>query len=374
MTKKAPFRYDIVGSFLRPAVLKEARANAESGKITHDELKAVEKDAIADLVKKEKENGLHAFTDGEFPRSFWHLDFLASLKGAAVVSAKAWSVHFKGHQPKAETLRAVGKISFSDDNPFLEQFRYLQSFADADHIAKMTLPSPSMFHLITSVREENPVLPDFYANDEDLYFADITKAYQDALLAFYKEGCRYLQFDDTSWGEFCSAEKRKAYADRGIDVDAVARRYVKVLNNVLSVKPADMTVTMHICRGNFRSTWFSSGGYEPIANILFSHCRIDGFFLEYDSDRAGDFRPLRFIQDQNVVLGLITSKTPELEDKDTVKARIKEAARYVPLDQLCLSPQCGFASTEEGNILTEEEQWAKIRLIRDIAKEVWQDA
>lgn len=372
--RKPPFRYDIVGSFLRPDVLKQARADEESGVISKDDLHVVEKEAIADLVRKEKENGLHAFTDGEFPRSFWHLDFLASLTGATVVKADAWSVHFQGHQPKAETLRCVGKLGFSEDNPFLTHFKYLRTFQDEDHVAKMTIPSPSMFHLITSVREEHPVLPDFYANDEALYLADLTKAYQDALLAFYREGCRYLQLDDTSWGEFCSAEKRKAYAARGIDVDAVARKYVKVINDVLSVKPADMTVTMHICRGNFRSTWFSSGGYEPIAEILFGGCHIDGFFLEYDSDRAGDFAPLRHIQNQKVVLGLITSKFPQLEDKEAVKARIQEATQYVPLDQLCLSPQCGFASTEEGNILTEEEQWAKIRLIRDIAKEVWPDA
>ena len=182
------------------------------------------------------------------------------------------------------------------------------------------------------------------------------------MLALYERGCRYLQLDDTSWGEFCSAEKRAAYAARGIDVDAVARSYVGVLNRIIAAKPADLTLTMHICRGNFRSTWFSSGGYEPIAEILFANCPVDGFFLEYDSERSGGFEPLRFIKDQTVVLGLITSKFPELEDKEAVKARIAEAAKYVPLVQLCLSPQCGFSSTEEGNIMTEEEQWAKVRL------------
>ena len=193
------------------------------------------------------------------------------------------------------------------------------------------------------------------------------------MLALYERGCRYLQLDDTSWGEFCSVEKRGAYAARGIDVDWVGRRYVEVLNKVLAAKPADMTVTMHICRGNFRSTWFSSGGYELVAEILFASCDVDGFFFEYDSDRAGGFEPLRFIRDQTVVLGLITSKFPELEDKAAVKARIAEASKYVPLEQLCLSPQCGFSSTEEGNIMTEDQQWAKVRLVREIADEVWTD-
>ena len=191
--------------------------------------------------------------------------------------------------------------------------------------------------------------------------------------ALYARGCRYLQFDDTSWGEFCSKEKRAAYAARGIDVDAVARNYVRVLNRILAEKPEDLTITIHICRGNFRSTWFSSGGYEPVADILFSHCNVDGFFLEYDSERAGTFEPLRYIKDQTVVLGLITSKFPELEDKEAVKARIQEATKYVPLERLCLSPQCGFSSTEEGNIMTEDEQWAKVRLVAEVAGEVWKD-
>jgi 5-methyltetrahydropteroyltriglutamate--homocysteine methyltransferase len=211
----------------------------------------------------------------------------------------------------------------------------------------------------------------FYKDAEQNLFSDIAKAYQKAVLAFYNHGCRYLQFDDTSWGEFCDLDKRKAYAEQGLDLDQIARNYVKMINEVLTVKPNDMTITMHICRGNFRSTWFSSGGYEPVAKTLFGGCRVDGFFLEYDTDRAGDFKPLRYIQNQKVVLGLITSKHPELEDKEEVKARIREAAKFVPLEQLCLSPQCGFSSTEEGNILTEEDQWKKLTLIKEIAEEVW---
>lgn len=231
-----------------------------------------------------------------------------------------------------------------------------------------------MLHLICCVRATDYEPIAAYKDNEELLLDDLAQTWTDAMLALYERGCRYLQLDDTSWGEFCSAEKRAAYAARGIDVDAVAHSYVGVLNRIIAAKPADLTLTMHICRGNFRSTWFSSGGYEPIAEILFANCPVDGFFLEYDSERSGGFEPLRFIKDQTVVLGLITSKFPELEDKEAVKARIAEAAKYVPLVQLCLSPQCGFSSTEEGNIMTEEEQWAKVRLVVEIAREVWQDA
>lgn len=366
-----PFRNDIVGSFLRPKALKEGRQAFEEGQLSAEGLKFLEDEAIVDLVEKEKKNGLHDFTDGEFRRAFWHLDFLAALTGCRQVSAKAWSVHFEGKQPKATTFRIVGKLDFPEDHPFLSHFRFLKQLEDRDHIAKMTIPSPSMLHLMTCVREEHPVLPDIYEGHEDALFDDIVRTYRKAVKAFYDEGCRYLQFDDTSWGEFCSKEKTDAYRARGVDLEHIKRKYVDVLNAILDEKPDDMTITMHICRGNFRSTWFSSGGYEPVAEVLFGNCHVDGFFLEYDSDRAGGFEPLRFIKDQKVVLGLVTSKTPQLEQEEDLKQRIKEASKYVPLDRLCLSPQCGFASTEEGNLLTEEEQWAKIRLIRKVADEVW---
>ena len=258
-------------------------------------------------------------------------------------------------------------------DPFIEHFRCLQKIADG-YPTKLTIPAPSMLHLIPCVRGKATYRPiDRYAGSDgdERLFEDIAVAYQHAIKAFYDEGCRYLQFDDTSWGEFCDADKRVAYEAQGIDLDAVARRYVETINRALEAKPADMTITTHICRGNFRSTWFSSGGYEPIAEALFSHANYDGFFLEYDSDRAGDFEPLRHIRDQVVVLGLVTSKFPELEDEDTVIARIHEAEKYVPLDHLRLSTQCGFSSTEEGNVLTEDDQWAKIALVRRIAERVW---
>lgn len=337
-----PYRADVVGSFLRPAAVAQARAAFARGELSREALTAVEDEEIAALVKKELDNGLTAVTDGEFRRAFWHLDFLAGLKGIRHVKAEAWSVHFEGRQPKAETVVIEDRLSFPADHPFLEAFDRLKKIA-GDAAVKYTIPSPSMLHLICCVRATDYEPIAAYKDNEELLLDDLAQTWTDAMLALYERGCRYLQLDDTSWGEFCSAEKRAAYAARGIDVDAVARSYVGVLN-------------------------------RTIAEILFANCPVDGFFLEYDSDRSGGFEPLRFIKDQTVVLGLITSKFPELEDKEAVKARIAEAAKYVPLVQLCLSPQCGFSSTEEGNIMTEEEQWAKVRLVVEIAREVWQDA
>ena len=315
---KAPFRYDIVGSFLRPAALMKMREAYAAGNAGAEELRATEDAAIRDLVA---------------------------------------------------TVKIVDKVDFGA-HPFLGHFRFLNDLA-GDALAKMTIPSPSMLHLICCVRATDYAPIERY-EDEARLFEDIALAYQKAVRAFYEAGCRYLQLDDTSWGEFCDPEKRKAYEARGFDLDKIERAYVTMINRVLEAKPADMTITMHICRGNFRSTWFSSGGYEPVAEILFGGCHVDGFFLEYDSDRAGGFDPLKHIKNQRVVLGLVTSKTADLEDKDDIKKRIEEAAKFVPLDQLCLSPQCGFSSTEEGNILTEDDQWKKLRLIREIAEEVWQ--
>ena len=370
MNKIAPYRYDIVGSFLRTPEIKEARADYEAGKITADQLEKAEDEGIEKLVASEKAAGLKAVTDGEYRRAFWHLDFLWGLAGVAKVKAEHFSVAFKGFQPKAETLRIVDKIDFPEDHPFVKHFKFLKKVAGVAD-AKQCIPSPSMLHLICCVRESNYQPIEIYKDNEQQLYDDIAAAYQKAVKVFYAAGCRYLQLDDTAWGEFCSKEKREAYAARGLDVDAIARKYVEVINKVIEAKPDDMTITMHICRGNFRSTWSSTGGYEPVAEILFGHCNVDGFFLEYDSDRAGGFEPLRYIGKQKVVLGLITSKTPELEDKTAIEARIREAAQYVPLEQLSISPQCGFASTEEGNLLTEEQEWCKIKLVKEISEEVW---
>lgn len=369
MTKPlAPFRFDIVGSFLRPDYLKEARAQFAAGNITQEELTAIEDKAIIELIEKEKAVGLNAVTDGEFRRSMWHLDFLAALDGVKEVGAEHWSVEFKGHQPKSKTVIIDGTIDFND-HPFLQHFLFTKKAA-GETLAKQTIPSPTMLHLICCVREENYQPIEQY-KDEAKLFADIAAAYRKAIKAFYDEGCRYLQIDDTSWGEFCDPNKRAAYEARGFDMDKLAHDYVSLINESLKDKPEDLAVTIHICRGNFRSTWFSSGGYDPVAPILFPNLNVNGFFLEYDSDRAGGFEPLKYIASQKVVLGLVTSKEGTLENPDDIKARIKEASQFVPLDQLCISPQCGFSSTEEGNIITDEDQWNKIALIRDIANEVW---
>ena len=368
--QKAPFRLDHVGSFLRPERLKEARAKFNDGEITAEELERVENEEIIALIEKEKELGLKSVTDGEFRRAFWHLDFLENLDGVELVEVDHFSVQFKDKDVKPKTLRIVGKVDFSEDHPFVKHFKFLKEHA-GDTPVKLTIPSPSMLHLITQVREKNYVPIERYKDNEALFYDDVVAAYRKALQCFYDLGCRNIQLDDTSWGEFCALDKREAYEARGFDLEQIARDYVDVLNRVIEWKPEDLVVNMHICRGNFRSTWFSSGGYEPIAKTLFGHCRVDGFFLEYDSDRAGDFTPLRYIKNQKVVLGLITSKSGDLEDKGEVIARIKEASQYVPLEQLCLSPQCGFSSTEEGNILTIEAQWDKLKLIDEIVHEVW---
>ena len=368
--QKAPFRLDHVGSFLRPERLKEARAKFNAGEITAEELEHVENEEIVALIEKEKELGLKSVTDGEFRRAFWHLDFLENLDGVELVEVDHFSVQFKDKDVKPKTLRIVGKVDFSENHPFVKHFKFLKEHAGETPV-KLTIPSPSMLHLITQVREKNYVPIERYKDNEALFYDDVVAAYRKALQCFYDLGCRNIQLDDTSWGEFCALDKREAYEARGFDLEQIARDYVDVLNRVIEWKPEDLVVNMHICRGNFRSTWFSSGGYEPVAKTLFGHCRVDGFFLEYDSDRAGDFTPLRYIKDQKVVLGLITSKSGDLEDKGEVIARIKEASQYVPLEQLCLSPQCGFSSTEEGNILTIEAQWDKLKLIDEIVHEVW---
>ena len=327
----------------------------------------MEDEAIRQLVEKQKQSGLKAVTDGEFRRSWWHLDFFAGLEGIQKTTTSKGFI-FHGVHTKAESVELAGPVGFSN-HPMLRDFAFLKSCA-CEHTAKMTIPSPAMLHFVLAIRNEQFTLPNFYGSESAL-LDDIANAYKDALKAFYDAGCRYLQLDDTSWGALCSAEQREALIKRGIDPATLAAKYVDLVNAAISDRPSDMTVTMHICRGNFRSTWFSSGGYEPVAQELFGRARLDGFFLEYDSKRAGDFTPLRHMRDQQVVLGLVSSKTGTLEDRGAIRARIDEAAQTVPLEQLCLSPQCGFSSTEEGNTLTEEEQWNKIRLVVEVAESVW---
>jgi len=362
----APFRADTVGSFLRPAAIKNAREQYAAGQIDKAALTRVEDDAIRDVVSKQIANGLQVVTDGEFRRAWWHFDFFGGLEGVELFEAEQ-GIQFNGVQTKAHGVRVVGKLGFRD-HPMLEHFRFLQSVA-GDAVPKMTIPSPSVLHF----RGGRKVIDEKVYPDLADYFDDLADTYKTAIKAFYDAGCRYLQLDDTVWAYLCSEDQKRQIRERGDDPEQLAQTYARVLNKALEGKPADLTVGLHVCRGNFRSTWISEGGYEPVAEILFGGVNIDAFFLEYDNERAGGFEPLRFIKPghQKVVLGLVTTKNGELEDPAQVKARLQEAAKFVSLDQICLSPQCGFASTEEGNSLSEEQQWAKIRLVVDIAGQVW---
>jgi 5-methyltetrahydropteroyltriglutamate--homocysteine methyltransferase len=362
---KPPFRADHVGSFLRPAALKEARAKREQGAITAAELKAVEDREIEKIIKKQEELGLKLATDGEFRRSWWHFDFLGMLDGVEVYDTDQ-GIQFRGVQTKAQSLRIVGKVGFSK-HPMLEHFKFLKAHTKVT--PKMTIPAPPVLHFRLA---KDGIRKDIYP-DLDGFFHDLGQAYKQAVKGFYDAGCRYLQFDDTVWAYLCSQEELRKARERMSNVDQLQDIYARVINAALEGKPADMTITTHVCRGNFRSTWISEGGYEPVAETLLGKVNYDGYFLEYDSDRAGGFEPLRFLPKGNkiVVLGLVTSKSGTLEKKDDVKRRIDEAAKFAPLEQFCLSPQCGFASTEEGNVLAEEEQWAKLRMIKELADEVW---
>ena len=362
---KPPFRADHVGSLLRTAPVKQARTQHEKGQITAAQLKAVEDTEIEKIIRKQEEIGLQLATDGEFRRSWWHFDFFGMLDGVEIVEIDH-GIQFQGVQTRPRSIKVNGKIGFSD-HPMLDHFKFLKAHTKV--VPKMTIPSPSVMHFRL---EPGAVSKSVYAN-RDAIFDDLAAAYQKAVKAFYAAGCRYLQFDDTAWAYLCSKEELKKAKDRGLDVDHLQETYTKTINKALEAKPDDMTITTHVCRGNFRSTWISSGGYEPVAENLLAKCNYDGYFLEYDSERAGGFEPLRFLPKGNkvVVVGVVTSKSGRLEPREDIKKRIAEAAKIVPLDQLALSPQCGFASTEEGNVLAEDEQWAKLKMIVDLSKEVW---
>ncbi|WES63382.1 5-methyltetrahydropteroyltriglutamate--homocysteine S-methyltransferase [Microbacter sp. GSS18] len=369
MSHQPPFRADIVGSFLRPDAIHEARLEYAQGDLSKQALRSVEDDAILDLVKKEADAGLKVATDGEFRRSWWHYDFFGLLDGVEIVELDH-GIQFQGVQTKPRGIEISGKVGFSDDHPFLNHFRYLRDVLahSTGAMPKFSIPAPT----VLDFRLEPGHLAAPYEHRDDIV-DDLVTTYRDAMQAFYDAGCRYLQFDDTAWAYLCSDVELAKARDRGIETDGIAERYADMLNRILEGKPDDLTVTTHVCRGNFRSTWISSGGYEPVAEQLLGVTNYDGYFLEYDSERAGGFEPLRFLPegDKTVVLGLITSKSGDLEEVGAVEKRIDEAAEFAPLDQLALSPQCGFASTEEGNVLTEEQQWAKIREIVAIADEVW---
>jgi 5-methyltetrahydropteroyltriglutamate--homocysteine methyltransferase len=360
-----PFRADHVGSFLRTAPLKEARARREKSEIDAAMLKAVEDREIATVIRRQEDIGLKAVTDGEFRRAFWNYDFLGALDGVEAYLGER-KIKFQGVNPKPMMLRVTGRLGTFSGHPMLEHFRFVKDHTRV--MPKMTIPSPSSLHF----RYGRDAVPASIYPDMQDFYRDLGQTYRKTVRAFADAGCRYLQLDEVNFTYLCDPKLREQVANRGDDPDQLPAIYAGMINAAISDIPPDMTITMHLCRGNFRSTFVASGGYEPVAETLFNSTGVHGYFMEYDSDRAGDFEPLRFVpKGKTVVLGLITTKSGRLESKDEIRRRIDEAARYIDVDQLCLSPQCGFASTEEGNILAEEEQWAKLKMIVEVADEVW---
>lgn len=359
-----PFRADHVGSLLRPQALKEAREQRAAGRIDAVALKAIEDREISAVIRRQEDIGLKAVTDGEFRRAFWQIDFLERLDGVQSYEGER-KIKFEGKQPRPVLLRTNGKLGFTS-HPMLEHFRFLK--ANARVTPKMTIPSPTSLHF----RYGRDAIDKAVYPTMEAFYADLGRAYAGAIKAFADAGCRYLQIDEVNFAYLCDPKLREQVRERVENPDTLPQTYAELLNAAIATKPKDMVVTMHLCRGNFQSTFVASGGYDPVAETLFQKIGVDGYFLEYDSERAGGFEPLRFVpKHKTVVLGLVTSKTGKLESKDALKRRIDEAAKHIDLSQLCLSPQCGFASTEEGNLLADAEQWAKLALCVDVAREVW---
>lgn len=389
-TLRPPFRADVVGSYLRPAELHQARKDAAQGRISAAQLKAVEDKTIIELVSKQKQAGLRVITDGEFRRSWWHLDFMWGLNGVHKQQLSQ-GYRFADMETRAETAQISGLIS-GENHPFVEHFRFLLSLAGEDTVPRMTLPAPAQTFK-EFCRPDNIATTNACYPDQQVLIRDLTAAYQTVIRELYAAGCRNLQLDDCTWGMMVDAR----YNNSGIaedkqpghsgcdchpgqhtvisdDLKALTELLLSINNAALVGAPEDMVLTTHVCRGNYRSTWAASGGYQAVAEPLLSRENVSAYYLELDTERAGDFSPLAYASgDKKVVLGLISSKTGELEDKQAIINRIHEATRYLPLERLCLSTQCGFASTEEGNTLTEAQQWAKIALVTEIAREVWGD-
>ncbi|GAB2588537.1 5-methyltetrahydropteroyltriglutamate--homocystei ne S-methyltransferase [Paractinoplanes abujensis] len=365
-----PFRADHVGSLLRPAALLEARERRATGEIDAEELRATEDAAIRDVVRMQRDVGLRSATDGEFRRTSWHMDFIYRLGGVHPTDEKI-QVHFRNADGEIDFESAALAVDAPirlTETVFGDDFAFLQSVVDPSVTAKLTIPSPSMVHYRGGRAAIDPaVYP-----DQEQFWADLSAAYAQQVHRVAELGCRYLQLDDTSLAYLNDPAQRRLLTERGDDADHQHLRYIRQINAAIADRPEGLAVTTHMCRGNFRSSWTAEGGYDFVAEALFSELAVDGFFLEYDDDRSGDFAPLRFVPPgKTVVLGLVTTKRGELESKDTLKRRIDEAARYVPLEQLCLSPQCGFSSTVEGNTLTYDEEVAKLALIVETAEEVW---
>ena len=364
---KPPYRADHVGSLLRPAALKQARARHARDEISAEALRKIEDSEIEKVIRRQEEIGLKSITDGEFRRVSWNYDFLERLAGVeSYVGERKIKFNAQGPQPRSILLRVIGKLGGYKPHPMIDHFQFLKE--RTGRTAKMTIPSPSSLHF----RYGRDAVPETIYPVMDEFYHDLGQSYAKAVRAFAEAGCRYLQLDEVNLAYLCDPALHEHIKARGEDPDALPDIYAGMINAAIADIPDNMIITMHLCRGNFRSSFVATGGYEPVADILFNRIKVHGYFMEYDTDRAGGFEPLRLVpKDKTVVLGLLTSKAGALESRDEIKRRIEEAAKYVPVDQLCLSPQCGFASTEEGNVLSEEEQWAKLRAIVEIAEEVW---
>ena len=367
---KTPFRYDFIGSFLRPERLKEARRAFDNGDIGYDELKKVEDETITELVSKLKELGYHVITDGEFRRATWYLDFMWALDGVGHKPTKT-GLPFHGEDALVDDTYLVGKLKLSGEHPFVDHFRFLKQFEDENTVAKQTIPSPAQF-LAQFLFPFNLESTFAQYESEEAFIDDVVEVYNEFIRQLYDAGCRNLQLDDCTWGMFTNKSGSILFGTTKEGTVEVQKKYKDVNNRVIDAAPDDLVVTTHVCRGNYHSTYISSGPYDAVADVLLGEENVSAFFLEFDDERSGGFEPLAKVpEDKKVVLGLVTTKRPELEDKAVLHARIKEASKYVPLERLYLSPQCGFASCEIGNKLTEEEQWAKLRLVKEVAEEVW---
>ena len=362
-----PFRADHVGSLLRPQALLAARRRTRDGEMSRDELRQIEDTHVRDVVGKQEGIGLKSVTDGEFRRTYFHIDFLERLQGVTV--SGGIETRFKSAKGEMNfappSLSVTGKLRHVTDIQ-KPDFEFLKSVTH--ETPKVTIPSPTMVHFRGGRKtidiEAYPEMTEF--------FEDLAQCYRDEIDSLYRAGCRYIQLDDTNLAYLCDPKLRAGARERGHDPDELPHAYAALINSVVDRRPADLTVSVHLCRGNFKSAWVAEGGYEPVADVLFNELNVDAYFLEYDDERAGDFRPLRFVpKSRTVVLGLVTTKVGKLEPREDLLRRVEEASRYMPIGQMCLSPQCGFSSTVEGNEITEDDQWAKLRLVVDTAREVW---
>ena len=367
---QTPFRYDFVGSFLRPGKLKKARRQFNEGKIDAAALKKVEDEAITELVSKIKELGYHVITDGEFRRATWHLDFMWGFDGIGHTPTKT-GLPFHGEAAMVDDTYIVGKIGLTGEHPFVDHFRFVKALEDENTVAKQTIPSPAQFLAQFTMPFNRGCTEKHYPNEQELV-NDIVAAYGKVIDDLYAAGCRNLQLDDCTWGMFADKIGHTLYGTTREGIVEFQKAHKDINNKVIANAPKDMIINTHVCRGNFHSTYASEGAYDSVADILFGEENVNAYFLEFDDERSGGFAPLAKVSgEKKVVLGLITTKSPVLEDKQLVIDRIHDAAKYIPLERLYLSPQCGFASCEIGNKLTEEEQWAKLRLVKEVAEEVW---